>query len=127
MTRTPWPATVVAAAVHMHLAAGDTRVVEAAADKGYHKAETLALLEEMGVRTYIPEMERPSRRRWVGKPAEHRAAYRANRRRTLGVRGRAPCSAREATWWNEASRTCARRAGCAGCGFGDWRRSARDI
>jgi IS5 family transposase len=58
-----------------------TAIEEAAADKGYHKAETLADCEAAGVRTYIPEAQRTTKRVWTDKPAAWEKAYRNNRRR----------------------------------------------
>jgi IS5 family transposase len=58
-------------------------------DKGYHKAETIDLIEsELGMRTYIPEPQRAHPRVWTDKPPEHRAAVYRNRRRVRGERGR---------------------------------------
>jgi transposase len=58
-------------------------------DKGYHKAETLDLLEhELGMRPYIPEPKLAHHRVWTDKPPEHRAAVYRNRRRVRGARGR---------------------------------------
>jgi transposase len=68
---------------------GETDIQEAVADKGYHKAETLVELSvERGIRTYIPEPDRPHRRSWKGKPAGHQAAVYANRRRVRGDRSK---------------------------------------
>ncbi|GAB6164650.1 transposase [Thermostilla marina] len=62
---------------------------EVVADKGYHKAETLSRLQHVkGWRTYIPEKRLRHKRRWTDKPSEHEEAYRANRRRCLGARGK---------------------------------------
>ena len=58
-----------------------TAIEEAAADKGYHKAETLADCAAVGVRTYIPEAQRTTQRVWTDKPAAWEKAYRNNRRR----------------------------------------------
>jgi len=66
----------------------EAAIEELVADKGYHKAKTLADLEAMGVRTYIPEPLRKDRRRWKGKPAAHKDAVYANRRRVRGERSR---------------------------------------
>ena len=58
-------------------------------DKGYHKAETLDLLEGvLGMRPYIPEPKLAHQRVWTDKPPEHRAAVYRNRRRVRGARGR---------------------------------------
>jgi len=62
---------------------------DAAADKGYHSAETLALMNgPLGVRTYIPEPKRNSRWKWRERPAEQRSAVTGNSRRVRGVRGK---------------------------------------
>ena len=66
-------------------------IEEVAADKGYHANETLVACREwhlFGVRTYIPEPESPYERRWTDKPPEYEEAYRANRRRVQGDRGK---------------------------------------
>jgi transposase len=75
------------AQVNLTWAGSATEVEEAAADKGYHKAETLADCATVGVRTYIPEGQR-RRRVWTDKPPEWEAAYRANRRRVRGQRSK---------------------------------------
>jgi IS5 family transposase len=60
----------------------ETEIKKAAADKGYHKAETLAAVDEhTPIRTYIPEPERRQLRRWTDKPDSHRRAVVNNRRR----------------------------------------------
>jgi transposase len=85
------PATLVdsllSAQVNLVLAGSEQEIEEAVADKGYHKAETLAECEHWNTRTYIPEPKR-KKRRWRGKPASHRRAYRANRRRVQGAKGK---------------------------------------
>jgi IS5 family transposase len=58
-------------------------------DKGYHKAETIDLLEsQLEMRTYIPEPKMAHQRVWTDKPAEHKQAVYRNRRRVRGRRGR---------------------------------------
>jgi transposase len=88
----PDPATLVesvlAAQVNVVLAGSTQEIEEAAADKGYHKAETLAGCARWHTRTYIPEPKRRRKRKWVGKPASWRRATAANRRRVKGARGR---------------------------------------
>ena len=81
-------ATLEALAAGAPIAAEGTTIQEAVADKGYHKAETLADCAALGVRTYIPEPDRPQERVWSDKPAEWEAAYRANRRRLRGPRSK---------------------------------------
>jgi hypothetical protein len=61
-----------------------TCLEEAATDKNYHKAETLAACAAMGVRSYIPEERRRHKRVWTDKLAAWQRAYRANRRRVKG-------------------------------------------
>ena len=57
-------------------------------DKGYHKAETIQILEEVEqVRAYIAEPRRRGRRRWQDKPEGQQHAVYANRRRIRGTRG----------------------------------------
>ena len=65
-----------------------TVIEEAAADKGYHKAETLADCATARVRTYIPEQRRAQWRVWTDKPADWERAYRNNRRRVGGRRSK---------------------------------------
>jgi IS5 family transposase len=56
------------------------------ADKGYHAAETLALVNEtLGVRTYIPEPKRKRPWKWSERPAAERRAVTANHRRVRGA------------------------------------------
>lgn len=59
---------------------------EVVADKGYHKAETIAWLDARGLRSYVPEKRSKTRRSWVKKPAGWQKAYERNRRRTQGER-----------------------------------------
>jgi transposase len=61
-------------------------VEEVVADKGYHSNEVVRDLTEQGVRTYIAEPERGTRK-WDGRRAEQAAVY-ANRRRIRGERGK---------------------------------------
>ena len=61
----------------------------AAADKGYHGREQLALAAFYSIRTYVAEPDRPHPNRWVGVPAEQKDAVLANRRRGRGARGKA--------------------------------------
>jgi transposase len=78
---------VLKAQVNLVLAGGEQEVEEAVADKGYHKAETLANCQRCHTRTYIPE---PKGRKynWEDKPREWRRATEANRRRTKGARSK---------------------------------------
>jgi transposase len=56
------------------------------ADKGYDKAEALADLQGLGLRTYVPERDDPYCRIWTDKPAAWKKAVYANRRRVRGKR-----------------------------------------
>ena len=64
-------------------------IEKAAADKGYHAADTLVACQELdllGVKTYIPEPR--GRRRWADKTAEQQAAVLGNRARTQRTYGK---------------------------------------
>lgn len=82
------PTSVMTAQINLARADSEAEIKEAAADKGYHKVETLADFTEMGYRTYIPEREQPHDHTWTEKPEAHQKAYRANRRRVRGQRGK---------------------------------------
>jgi transposase len=79
---------VLAAQLHLAEAGLEHAIVEVAADKGYHKAETLELAEDLGLRTYIPEPQRKHDRVWTDKPAGYQRAVTDNRRRTRRAKGR---------------------------------------
>lgn len=78
---------VLHAQVNLVLAGSDQEIKEAVADKGYHKAETLAGCEQWSTRTYIPEPKRQEYK-WDDKPAAWRQATEGNRRRMKGDRGK---------------------------------------
>ena len=64
-------------------------IEKAAADKGYHAADTLVACQELdllGVKTYIPEPR--GRRRWTDKTEEQKAAVLGNRARTQRAYGK---------------------------------------
>jgi len=61
-------------------------ITEIVADKGYHSGKTMLSLEQVEVRSYIPEPKR-GRRKWEGKAEEQQAVY-ANRRRLKGQHGK---------------------------------------
>ncbi len=80
---------VVVAQKNIIEADSPVNIHNAAADKGYHSAETLALMNgSLGVRTYIPEPKRKTRWKWRERPAEQKAAVTCNGRRVRGVRGK---------------------------------------
>jgi transposase len=60
--------------------------VEAVGDKGYHSNDTLTVLGDAGVRTYISEPDR-GQRNWKEKPEARQAVY-GNRRRIRGEHGK---------------------------------------
>jgi transposase len=72
---------VMRAVEHVQRAGGDQEIEEVVADKGYHAAEQLELLTDLGFRAYVPEPQRKHRRRWTDKPPEYRRGVYANRRR----------------------------------------------
>lgn len=66
----------------------ECRITEVVADKGYHKASTLAWLDEREVRTYIPQRRDKRKRRWDDKPEGWREAVYENRRRVERDKGK---------------------------------------
>jgi transposase len=81
------PVTLSLAGANLALAGSKVEIQEAVMDKGYHDNQLLADLAQRGVRTYIPERRRKTHR-WTDKPAEVEHAFRANRRRVRGKKGR---------------------------------------
>ncbi len=81
------PATLSLAEANLRRAGSETEIEEAVMDKGYHDNRLLARLAQRGVRTYIPERRQKSRC-WTDKPAAYEHAFRANRRRVRGRKGR---------------------------------------
>jgi transposase len=81
------PVTLSLAAANLVLAGSETEIAETVMDKGYHNNGLLAELARGGVQTYIPERKQESRR-WTDKPVEYEQAFRANRRRVRGNKGR---------------------------------------
>jgi transposase len=81
------PESLVLAQAHLVAAGSPEEITQAVADKGYHDNELLARCADWGVRTYIPERKQ-KKRRWTDKPAEYEKAFRANRRRVRGAKGK---------------------------------------
>jgi transposase len=81
------PITLSLAEANLVLAGSEVQVKEVVMDKGYHDNRLLAGCAAAGVRTYIPERAQQCRR-WTDKPTEQEAAFRANRRRVRGAKGR---------------------------------------
>ncbi len=55
-------------------------IEEMVADKGYHSGAVLERVQELQVRSYIPERQQKGQRKWAGKAGQQQAVY-ANRRR----------------------------------------------
>lgn len=81
------PQTLRAADENVAASGSETPVGELETDKGYHDNELLAECAVVEIRTHIPEGRQKSRR-WDDKPAEFEQAFRGNRRRVKGERGR---------------------------------------
>jgi hypothetical protein len=80
---------IVQAQINVIQAESPANIEEAVADKGYHAAQTLALVNEtLQVRTYIPEPKRKSPWKWSDRPDEERRAVTANHRRVRGARSK---------------------------------------
>jgi len=65
---------------------GDQALSTLVADKGYHSNDTLELIDQVGIKSYISEPDR-GRRQWTGHANAKRAVY-ANRRRMHTQRGK---------------------------------------
>jgi transposase len=81
------PLTLAVAEINLALAGRQSGIEETVMDKGYHDNGLLAGLAQLGIRTYHPERRQKSRC-WTDKPAEYEAAFRANRRRVRGNKGK---------------------------------------
>jgi transposase len=81
------PVTLSLAEANLVLAGSETKIAEAVMDKGYHDNGLLADLAVRGVRTYIPE-RRQKTRHWTDKPVAQEQAFRGNRQRVRGKKGR---------------------------------------
>ena len=66
----------------------EAEVGEAVADKGHHSTENVTWCQSFGIRTYIPERESKTQRKWADKPVEWQEVYYGNRRRVRGRRGK---------------------------------------
>jgi transposase len=82
------PQTLVAAQVNLLRAGSDAEIQDLASDSGYHSNATLVQCVDWGIRTYIAEKDESQARVWLDKPAEQERAFRNNRRRLHGGRGR---------------------------------------
>jgi transposase len=83
------PESIVQAQKNLIQADSLANIEEAVADKGYHAAQTLAVVNEMfGIRTYIPEPKRKSRWKWSERSEAERRAVTANHRRVGAARSK---------------------------------------
>lgn len=81
------PETLIQAQANLIRSGSPAAVEEVVADKGYHDNRLLAQCAAWSVRTYIPERKQ-KHRRWTDKPVEYELAFRANRQRVRGAKGR---------------------------------------
>ena len=79
--------TILHAQINLVESGSAAQLREVVQDKGYHDNAHLAWCASWGLRTYIPERQQKSRT-WADKPEELESAFRANRRRVRGERGR---------------------------------------
>jgi len=82
------PESMALAQKNLSKAEVETRLEEMVGDKGYHSNEMLVHCRQCEVRTYIPEPKSSTKRKWTDKPPEYEPAYRNNRRRTKGAKGK---------------------------------------
>jgi transposase len=80
---------VVQAQMNIIAAESPANIEEVVADKGYHAAEQLAMVNEvLGTRTYIPEPKRTTDWKWSERPESERRAVTGNHRRVVGERSK---------------------------------------
>jgi transposase len=79
---------VLKAQENLEAAQFETEIEEAAADKGYHSAETIEQCDALCLRTYIPEPKLKHERTWTDKPAAFKRAVYENRRRMRRAKGK---------------------------------------
>jgi transposase len=82
------PVTLSLAEANLVLAGSAAEIEETVMDKGYHDNGLLAGLAQRSVRTYIPERRQKKSRCWTDKPIGQEKAFRANRWRVRGKKGR---------------------------------------
>ena len=79
--------TLIVAQANLVQMGSQAAVKELVADKGYHDNRLLAQCARWQVRTHIPERKQ-QHRRWTDKPGDYESAFRANRRRVCGEKGK---------------------------------------
>jgi len=85
---TTLPDSLVEARLALDAVGIETPIEEVVADKGYHSAAALEVVEFLGMRTYIPEPQLKHKRRWKDKDPESKRRVYANRRRTRTAKGK---------------------------------------
>jgi transposase len=103
--------TLVAAQVNLMRAGSDAELHDLATDSGYHSNATLAQCAEWGIRTYMAEKDETQSRVWTDKPPEQERAFRNNRRRMHGRRGRRLQRLRRVLCERSFAHTCETGAG----------------
>lgn len=79
---------VMQAQTNLNEAQLEAEIEEVAADKGYHGADALELMENLGLRTYIPEKKLRHKRRWTDKPVDQQRIVYNNGHRVRRTKGR---------------------------------------
>jgi IS5 family transposase len=80
---------VVQAQINVIQAESPANLEEVVADKGYHSAEQLTVVNQgLGIRTYIPEPKRKTTWKWNQRAAAERRAVTGNHRRVRGARSK---------------------------------------
>ena len=105
------PQTLVAAQTNLMRAGSATEIRDLATDSGYHSNATLAQCAAWGIRTYISEKDESQPRVWTDKPAGQERAFRNNRRRIHGRRGRRLQRLRRVLCERSFAHTCETGAG----------------
>jgi len=82
------PRSVLTAELNLARADSGAEIKDGTADKSYHKIETVAEFTEAEYRTYIPEAEPTYEHTWADKLPGQERAYRNNRRRVRGAKGK---------------------------------------
>jgi transposase len=103
--------TLVAAQTNLIRAGSEVALRDVATDSGYHKNATLAWCEGWGLRPYMVEKDPTQQRTWTDKPVEQEHAFRGNRRRVRGRRGKRLQRLRRTLCERSFAHTCETGAG----------------
>ena len=79
---------LVMARINLEAAGSSAKLNEAAADKGYHAAETIEMCDFLDIWTYIPESQSQASATWEDHPEAERKAAKNNRRRMKRAKGK---------------------------------------